>query len=67
MIAIHVSCRWFFIPSTPNPTTGYYLMIPEEDVTTLDITVEDAAKLIISAGIYSDEKLRKKIGKQIKS
>ncbi len=40
-----------FIPSTPNPTTGYFLMLPEEDVKLTDLTVEDAFKLIISAGI----------------
>lgn len=40
-----------FIPSTPNPTTGYFLMLPEEDVKLTDLSVEEAFKLIISAGI----------------
>ena len=56
-----------FIPSTPNPTTGYYIMLPEEDVIKLDISVEDAAKLIISAGMFSDEKLDKKTSKKLNS
>jgi uncharacterized membrane protein len=40
-----------FIPSTPNPTTGYFLMLPEEDVHLTDLSIEEAFKLIISAGI----------------
>jgi len=40
-----------FLPTTPNPTSGYLLYVPEKDVIYLDMTVEDAAKLIISAGL----------------
>ncbi|MEX5596580.1 DUF502 domain-containing protein [Pseudophaeobacter sp. C1-32P7] len=40
-----------FIPTTPNPTSGFLLFVPEEDVTVLDMSVEDAAKLVISAGL----------------
>lgn len=40
-----------FLPTTPNPTSGFLLFVPEEDVVVLDMTVEDAAKLIISAGL----------------
>ena len=40
-----------FLPTTPNPTSGYLLYVPEKDVTYLDMGVEDAAKLIISAGL----------------
>ena len=40
-----------FIPTTPNPTSGYYLLIPEKDLIPLDITVEQAFKLIVSAGM----------------
>lgn len=43
-----VSC---FLPTTPNPTTGYLLYVPRKDVILLDMTAEDAAKLIISAGL----------------
>ncbi|MEL7165360.1 MAG: DUF502 domain-containing protein [Pseudomonadota bacterium] len=40
-----------FVPTTPNPTSGFLLFFPEEDVIPLDMTVEDAAKLVISAGL----------------
>jgi len=40
-----------FVPTTPNPTSGFLLFFPEEDVVELDMTVEDAAKLVISAGL----------------
>lgn len=40
-----------FIPTTPNPTSGFLLYVPKRDVIYLDMSVEDAAKLIISAGL----------------
>ncbi len=40
-----------FMPTTPNPTSGFLLYVPREDVILLDMAVEDAAKLIISAGL----------------
>lgn len=40
-----------FVPTTPNPTSGFLLFLPEEDVIKLDMSVEDAAKLVISAGL----------------
>ncbi len=40
-----------FLPTTPNPTSGFLLYVPESDVIVLDMTVEDAAKLVISAGL----------------
>ncbi len=40
-----------FIPTTPNPTSGIYLMAPEDELQELDISVEDAFQLIVSAGI----------------
>ena len=40
-----------FLPTTPNPTSGFLLYVPKEDVIILDMGVEDAAKLIISAGL----------------
>lgn len=42
-----------FIPTTPNPTTGWYAMVPEEEVINLQISVEEAFKVLISAGIVS--------------
>ena len=40
-----------FLPTTPNPTSGFLLFFPKEDVIELDMTLEDAAKLVISAGL----------------
>ena len=42
-----------FLPTTPNPTSGFLLFVPRADVVPLDMTVEEAAKLIISAGLVS--------------
>ena len=39
-----------FIPTTPNPTSGFLLMFPKKDVIYLDITFEQASKFIVSAG-----------------
>lgn len=44
-----------FRPITPNVTTGYLLYVPEEDVIPLDMSVEDAAKLLISGGLVTPE------------
>ncbi len=40
-----------FLPSTPNPTTGFLLFLPAEEVVLLDMTIEEAAKLVISGGL----------------
>jgi len=40
-----------FLPTTPNPTSGFLLYVAEKDVIYLDMSVEDAAKLVISAGL----------------
>lgn len=40
-----------FLPTTPNPTSGFLLFVPKSDVIVLDMSVEDAAKLVISAGL----------------
>lgn len=48
----HVSV---FLPTTPNPTSGFLLFVPETDVIYLDMSVEDAAKLIISAGLVTPD------------
>ena len=50
-----------FMPTTPNPTSGFLLFVPRKDLIVLDMTVEDAAKLIISAGlVYPDGQEAKK-------
>ena len=43
-----------FVPTTPNPTSGYYIMLPEEDIKELSISVEDAFKIIMSAGLATN-------------
>ncbi len=46
-----------FIPTTPNPTTGFFVIVPQEDVLTTNMTVEEAFKMIISGGIVSPKGL----------
>jgi len=45
-----------FIPTTPNPTSGFIIMVPEPDIHDLDISVEEAFKYIISLGVISANK-----------
>jgi uncharacterized membrane protein len=46
-----------FLPTTPNPTSGFLLFVPKSEVIMLDMSVEDAAKLVISAGlVYPSDK-----------
>ncbi len=40
-----------FVPTTPNPTSGFLLFFPKQDIIELQMTVEEAAKLVISAGL----------------
>ncbi len=42
-----------FLPNAPNPTTGFVLFMPKKDVTLLDMSVEDGAKLVVSAGLVA--------------
>ncbi len=44
-----------FIPTAPNPTTGWYTLVPESSVRNLNISVEDAFRTIISAGIVNPD------------
>jgi uncharacterized membrane protein len=44
-----------FIPTTPNPTSGVLIFVPNEDITPLEMSVEDAMKLIISAGTVTPD------------
>lgn len=47
-----------FLPTTPNPTSGFLLLVPKEDIIYLDMSVEDAVKVIISAGLVVPETAR---------
>ncbi len=44
-----------FVPTTPNPTAGFYLLVPEREVVPLQMTPEDAFKLIVSGGMITPE------------
>jgi uncharacterized membrane protein len=44
-----------FLPTTPNPTSGFLLFVPKEDVLRLDMSVEDGIKMVISSGIVAPE------------
>lgn len=44
-----------FLPTTPNPTSGFLLFVPKSDIKILDMNVEQAAKLVISAGLVAPE------------
>ena len=39
-----------FVPTTPNPTSGFLLMVPKKDLIFLDVSFEQASKFIVSAG-----------------
>ncbi|MEM9736011.1 MAG: DUF502 domain-containing protein [Pseudomonadota bacterium] len=55
-----------FLPTTPNPTSGFLLFLPKGDVRLLDMTVEEAAKLVISAGLVSPPTKAEQEADQIK-
>jgi uncharacterized membrane protein len=42
-----------FIPTTPNPTSGFYLLVPTTEISPLDMTMEEALKLITSGGLIT--------------
>lgn len=45
------NCINIFLPTTPNPTSGWLVLVPEEDVTILDMSIEQGLKFIISGGV----------------
>lgn len=45
-----------FIPTSPNPTSGVFIVVPEKDIKILDMKIDDAVKLIISGGVILPEK-----------
>jgi len=49
-----------FVPTTPNPTSGYLLFVPRKELTYLDMSVEEAVKLVVSAGIITPPDARDK-------
>ena len=49
-----------FVPTTPNPTSGFLLLCPKDELVYLDMAVEDAIKLVVSAGIVTPSISKKK-------
>ncbi|MFT6765371.1 MAG: putative membrane protein [Alteromonas naphthalenivorans] len=47
-----------FIPTTPNPTTGYFAIMPKKNFTVVDLTTQEAMSLIISGGIIQPDKFK---------
>ena len=50
-----------FLPTTPNPTSGFLLFVPKKDILRLTMTVEEGIKMIISAGMLTPSENQKKI------
>jgi uncharacterized membrane protein len=55
-----------YVPTTPNPTSGFFLMVPEKDVIRLDLAVEDGFKLILSTGVLLPQPSAKKLKETVK-
>jgi uncharacterized membrane protein len=49
-----------YVPTTPNPTSGFFLMMRESDVKPLDMSVDDALKYVVSMGVVSPDQLIQK-------
>ncbi|MBI4177910.1 DUF502 domain-containing protein [bacterium] len=54
-----------FLPTTPNPTSGWFAMVREDSVQVLDMSVEDAMRIVVSAGVLFSEDLRARVLKNI--
>ena len=50
-----------FLPCTPNPTTGFFFYLPRRDVIELNISVDDAAKLVMSAGVIQPDETQRRL------
>ncbi len=57
----HTKMLSVFIPTTPNPTSGFLILVPENDIQKLDMSVEDALKYVVSCGIVVPEEEKKKM------
>lgn len=52
---LHQKVIAVYVPTTPNPTSGYYLFVPEEETISLDMHVEQALKIVVTMGIAKTE------------
>ena len=59
-------CINIFLPTTPNPTSGFLLFVPKKDLVHLDMNVEEAIKMVISGGIVTPPDRRPKEEQEIK-
>lgn len=50
-----------FMPNSPNPSTGFFLVLPEEDIIDTNITFEEAIKAIVSCGLITPETLKRNV------
>jgi uncharacterized membrane protein len=48
-----------YVPTTPNPTSGFFLMMPREDIVELNMSVDDALKYIVSMGVVVPEPIKR--------
>ena len=55
------SCVNVFLPTTPNPTSGFMLVVPKKDIVRLSMNIEEGMKLVISGGIITPELRKKKL------
>jgi len=53
-----------FVPTTPNPTSGFLLFVPKKDLKYLDMSVEEGVKMVVSAGIITPPEKAKKIARK---
>jgi uncharacterized membrane protein len=51
-----------FVPTTPNPTSGFYLLMPANEVSPIEMSMEEALKLITSGGLITPEDKNKNHG-----
>ncbi|MFQ5455739.1 MAG: DUF502 domain-containing protein [Nitrospirota bacterium] len=49
-----------YVPTTPNPTSGYFLLVPESEIIPLSMSVEDGMKMIISGGMFTPQHIQEK-------
>jgi uncharacterized membrane protein len=58
---LHAEQRYFnvFVPASPNPTSGFFLVVAENEFIVVDLTRQEAMKLIISGGVMTPERFKK--------
>ncbi len=54
-----------FVPTTPNPTSGFMLFVPQKDVIELSITVEEALRMVISLGVILPDNMKQTLAKEL--